>query len=183
MRARVLLTTCLLMLSLAAQSQDRSVGAAYGGGDGSTREKAVLVISTHEIQGVEAEYAWIEEHLPGATIESVALVRDKSVYDVFKVTLPSGESRFVYFDISMFFGTPNCVSDGHTAAATEAARAGQIEADSAMRKWHESNAARASDPSESNAQAAAEAAADAAMRAADAAMFETAASIPVCRDR
>jgi hypothetical protein len=99
----VLLVALLLVsaLSPAAWAQD---GVTYGGGDGASKETAVVVTAANEETGVAAEYAWLKEHLPGAEVESTSLAGGDKAYDIMEVTLPSGEKRTIYFDISSFFG-------------------------------------------------------------------------------
>jgi hypothetical protein len=74
------------------------------GGDGTTKDSAIVISAADEVAGVDAEYAWIKDNLPGAKIKSQGLVMGPRAYDRFEVALPSGETRAVYFDISSFFG-------------------------------------------------------------------------------
>ena len=87
-----------------AEATQRSSSVSYSGGDGTTAESAVVIHAPDSASGVRAEYAWIEANLPGARVESQALIPGKRSYDRFEVVLPSGESRTIYFDISAFFG-------------------------------------------------------------------------------
>lgn len=77
-------------------------GVTLGGGDGSSREAAIVIHARNEPDGVAAEYAWLHANMPTAKMVSQSLL--PSWYDVLEVELPSGEHRRVYFDISSFFG-------------------------------------------------------------------------------
>ena len=80
-------------------------GIRYSTGDGLSKETAIVISGATDTRaGIEAEYRWIETHLPGTTIESQSLVMGPKPLDAFTVKLPSGETRKVYFDISAFFG-------------------------------------------------------------------------------
>lgn len=103
---------CLIAIALAAcqgavptRHGAPGAGITYGGGDGGSADTAIVIAGTNTAPaGIDAEYAWIEKHLPGAKIESQALVMGSPPMDRFEVVLPSGEKRKVYFDISAFFG-------------------------------------------------------------------------------
>jgi hypothetical protein len=101
----------LVLLALIATSCQTTPSATaghsavqYSGGDGTTAQSAVVISATDHSAGVDAEYAWIQKYLPGAKLESQSLVQGPKMYDMFEVTLPSGEKRKVFFDISSFFG-------------------------------------------------------------------------------
>lgn len=77
---------------------------SFGGGDGSSFEKAVVIKGATEATGVKAEYAYLREHFPGYTMGKQALVNhEKRVYDVLDFTTKDG-AKTVYFDITGFFG-------------------------------------------------------------------------------
>ena len=107
--AAIALATLLLTACQTAPENSQSssaTGIHYSGGDGTTPDSAVVITGARgSSDGVPAEYAWVESNLPGAKVESTALVRGARIYDVFEVTLATGEKRNVYFDISSFFGT------------------------------------------------------------------------------
>ena len=86
-----------------AVAQDH-VEAAQQDRDGTSKEKAIIISARNESDGVDAEYEWVESNLPGANVESTSLVLGDPAFDVFEVTLPSGGTRRIYFDISSFFG-------------------------------------------------------------------------------
>lgn len=99
--ASVLLAACQTVGSTAGGAHTIS----YSGGNGTTKEQAIVIAGAgNSMEGVPAEYAWIQHHLPGAKIRSQALLTGSRQYDLFEVELPSGETRQVYFDITSFFG-------------------------------------------------------------------------------
>jgi hypothetical protein len=101
---RNLISALLLIAALAGCQAVPLV--AFGGGDGSTMETAVVIETTQKSSaGVQAEYAWLGRHYPGYRRISQALLHDggKS-YDLFELEAPGGQRRNVYFDISAFFG-------------------------------------------------------------------------------
>ncbi len=108
---RALFTLCLVVFACGYQSApaETSTNAAsaiqYSGGDGLTKATAIIISGAkNERDGVESEYSWVRQHLPGAAINSTAIIRDAHVYDAFDVTTASGEKRSIYFDITSFFG-------------------------------------------------------------------------------
>jgi len=74
---------------------------------GSGYSTAIVIPSSHESDGVQAEYAWIRENLPGSHSTGQALVfHEGKSYDVVHVEGADGEKRDVYFDISSSYGKP-----------------------------------------------------------------------------
>ncbi len=87
----------VLLVGCQSTSAGRA-GAQSSNGDGLTAKTAVKVSS------VPAERTWIEQHYPGAKIESQSLLMGAGPMDVIEITLTTGETRRIYFDISSFFG-------------------------------------------------------------------------------
>lgn len=80
-------------------------GVHFSGGDGSSLEKAVVVLGATEPTGVDAEYAWLHGHFPGyGQVRQGFIQGDKSVYDRLDFETPDGVQHTVYFDIGDFFG-------------------------------------------------------------------------------
>ncbi|MBF6023414.1 hypothetical protein [Lysobacter niastensis] len=111
MRLTAVLAVCILMGLSACQTTRPNSSATgqssiqYSGGDGTSTQQAVIISGARSsMEGVPAEYAWIRQNLPGAKLESQSLISGSRIYDAFEVTLPSGEKRHVYFDITSFFG-------------------------------------------------------------------------------
>lgn len=81
-------------------------GVHFAGGDGSSQEKAVVVLGATEPTGVAAEYLWLDAHFPGYQRGQQGLVQGEGgkSYDVLDFTTVDGQKRTVYFDISDYFG-------------------------------------------------------------------------------
>ena len=82
----------------------------YKGGDGSTKEKAIIILcANNEIEGVDAEYVWLEEkfgeeNVEWEMIDQVLLDEGDSQFDLLKVKLRNDEVKEVWFDITDFYG-------------------------------------------------------------------------------
>ena len=78
-------------------------GVAFSENDGLTMETAVVVSGAkHSQEGIRAQYDWVDQHFPGATVESVSLVGGDGIYDVYSLKLPSGKTRKLYFNITSY---------------------------------------------------------------------------------
>ncbi len=101
---RVVITFVLLAGLVACQSVSPSrAGIAHG--DGSSPEHAVdLSIAHSEAEGMAAQRDWLNRHYPGAQVTSQSLLSGPPVMDLITISLPSGEEREIYFDISSYFG-------------------------------------------------------------------------------
>lgn len=106
-----LLLAALLLLNCAAATADEPVppkpptGVSYAGGDGSSIEKAVVILGADEMSGVDAEYKWLRDQYPGwaGTGQSLQKVNGRD-YDVINFIMPDGSKHTIYFDITDFFG-------------------------------------------------------------------------------
>lgn len=77
----------------------------FEGGDGSSMEKAVVIIAKDTESGVQAEYEYIRKHFPGSKVEGQKLLsKDGKSYDAIDITDAKGGKQTVYFDITSFFG-------------------------------------------------------------------------------
>ena len=85
--------------SAAAQS-------AYGGVDGSSVERAVVINAGSEMGGTGAEYEWIRSNYQGWRVKRQALIGGSGGrrYDRLTIVSPSGQERHIYFDITNYFG-------------------------------------------------------------------------------
>jgi len=107
-----LLLACLLLLSwfggspvYAATPPPSPSTVSFAGGDGTSIEKAVVILGATEATGVHAEYEWLDSHYPGWKGHDQALANaGKKVYDVMNFTLPDGSKHTVFFDITDYFG-------------------------------------------------------------------------------
>ena len=76
--------------------------------DGSSIERAIVIIENDTMRGIAAEYSWIEEHMPEYRVVGQALLKkNDSVYDRIDVQNEAGDIRSIYFDIKSFFGMRN----------------------------------------------------------------------------
>ena len=97
-----LLCVCVAALLLGC----RMVPLTYSGGDGSSKEQAVIIRGARDTQaGIAAENAWIRQRYPGSqkTMQALETAGGKQ-YDVIKFTTADGQTRIIYFDITDFFG-------------------------------------------------------------------------------
>ena len=76
--------------------------------DGSSIERAIVIIENDTMRGIAAEYSWIEEHMPEYRVVGQALLKkNDSVYDRIDVQNEAGDIRSIYFDIKSIFGMRN----------------------------------------------------------------------------
>ena len=108
---RNLMAMALLIAALAgcatapAPSPAAKAGVHFGGGDGSSVQKAVSVLGATEMTGVAAEYRWLDDRYPGYKMHDQSLLNQgQRAYDVMNFTMPDGSEHTVYFDITDFFG-------------------------------------------------------------------------------
>ena len=76
--------------------------------DGSTMEKAVVVMETDLDKSVDLQHQYFHQHAPLAEIHdlSIALIEGKkprTMYQRFEFFLPSGEKKHMWFDMSAAF--------------------------------------------------------------------------------
>jgi len=85
-------------------SSGRSI--TYGGGDGTTCDRAIVVQGAHgEEDGVQAEYDWLTSHYPGYKMDKQAEVIGKGkMYDLLNFADKDGKPHSVCFDITSFYG-------------------------------------------------------------------------------
>jgi len=88
----------------------RPAGVWFEGGDGSSRENAVVVRgAVWEMEGIAATFAWMEWHF-GRKDQDWTLVTHSTggdehrKIDTFVVTLADGSRRTVFFDVSESYG-------------------------------------------------------------------------------
>ena len=83
-------------------------GIQYGGGDGSSMEKAILVTGAKgQGDGVHAEYQWLKQHFPDykLTTQSEIMSADGKSYDLMEISTAEGKKREIWFDITNFAGS------------------------------------------------------------------------------
>ncbi len=73
--------------------------------DGSSFENAIIITETTEDKGVAAEYKWIKQNYPDATVRGqVCSGKNKKRYDIIDIITKLGEKKSIYFDITNFYG-------------------------------------------------------------------------------
>jgi hypothetical protein len=93
---------------------DTDLSRFYSGGDGSSKESAVIIDLSgapddvsRGMVGIQLEHHWIGLRFPGAQLVSQSTVDDQGrAFDLFTIRLPSGEEKMVYFDLGSFFAKP-----------------------------------------------------------------------------
>ena len=80
--------------------------ALYGGGNGLSRNTAVVLKIQNEARGVSSEYAWIGSRYPGAKpLNQLLTARDDDgkQYDVITIRTAAGDKIDIWFDISAMY--------------------------------------------------------------------------------
>jgi hypothetical protein len=73
----------------------------YAGGDGSSLDQAVIILSANILSGPRAEHDYIQQRYPGYEFHGQCLKEhDGRKYDVLEFTTVEGERKLMYFDIS-----------------------------------------------------------------------------------
>ncbi|MEO6522338.1 MAG: hypothetical protein ABIN91_11710 [Mucilaginibacter sp.] len=110
------LAFCLLVAIFAstisfAQSKDSSavkkdtIAVKSKLADGSSFDRAIVIMETSERTGTPAEYVWLHKNYPGAKVKSQSLnYHNKKPYDILHIANAEGVALDIYFDISNFFG-------------------------------------------------------------------------------
>jgi hypothetical protein len=83
--------------------------AELSGGDGSTRETAVIVEAPTSMVGIPAEYRYIAQVCGTQGVDwergtQALMEHEGRYYDSIQVKLKDGEERTFWFDITSFFG-------------------------------------------------------------------------------
>jgi hypothetical protein len=85
-------------------------GGLYSGGDGYSKDNAVVINTSSSAVGIDAEYKWIEERYGQQdkdwTVElRIYGTRDNGKsFENFVIKLADGTTRKIFFDISSFYG-------------------------------------------------------------------------------
>lgn len=53
---------------------------------------------------MKAQRDWLNRYYPGAQVTAQSLLSGPPAMDLITISLPSGEEREIYFDISSYFG-------------------------------------------------------------------------------
>lgn len=78
---------------------------SYGGGDGSSCAKRVIIHAPNEQAGADAETTWLFSTYPGHQRGMQKLTKcDEHPVDVIRIHTAEGQSIDVYFDIFEYYG-------------------------------------------------------------------------------
>ena len=84
----------------------------YEGGDGASPIGAIIVVGAlSDLEGVAATFGWMHRHI-GPKDEAWRLLThstggdDRRKIDTFKIELPDGTQRTIFFDVTESFGRP-----------------------------------------------------------------------------
>jgi len=81
----------------------------YKGGNGlDTREAIIIIGAIDELEGIDAEYIWLEEKygkqdLEWELIDQEFIDLDTIKYDLLKIKFQNGEIKEFWFDITDFY--------------------------------------------------------------------------------
>ena len=82
----------------------------YGGGNGLETKEAIIIIGAKdELEGIEAEYVWLEkkfgeQDVKWELLDQESIDEGDKKYDILKIKFPDGEERTIWFDITDFYG-------------------------------------------------------------------------------
>ena len=105
-----LLISCCVKYQAHGQKTTRNIDSTAtskinAGNDGSSYEKAVIILQKTEGKGEDAEYAWLQKKYPGYKSEMQKLIfYHGKPYDLFQLTTVTKKEVTAYFDISNFYG-------------------------------------------------------------------------------
>ena len=92
---------CLVLMPIAAAH----AGVQFTGGNGLSEDTAIKIVgAANEMEGIDAENAWMRQHTTGCSQSSQALINGShGQYDLIELKC-GAETRTLYFDITDFFG-------------------------------------------------------------------------------
>jgi hypothetical protein len=97
---RALIIACLAVLVVGCQApQSTTQRLVYSGGDGSSRDRAVIIgeVQSREV-GTLAERVWLEERYPGyRESNKTTFTSADRLYDLVEFATADGQTRQVYF--------------------------------------------------------------------------------------
>ena len=77
----------------------------YRGGNGSSKEKAVIVIAPNEKSSVDAEYEFIQCKYGDFELESQTFIAEEDEkYDILDIKLSDESNKEIVFEITDYFG-------------------------------------------------------------------------------
>jgi hypothetical protein len=80
-------------------------GVSYAGGDGSSREKAIVIKAPDEVAGLKAEQTYISTHYGRyeQVMQGLELKKEHR-FDIITFKTSDGKQHTLYFDITDFYG-------------------------------------------------------------------------------
>ena len=77
----------------------------YSGGNGLSKETAVVLGAKSSYSGVPSEYAWIRHHYPGSKplLQSLTPWDNEKRYDIIEIATKDGDKVVLWFDISEMY--------------------------------------------------------------------------------
>lgn len=94
------------MASRTNQRRAKCPFTLYGGGNGLSKNTAIIVKASNDARGVSSEYAWIASRYLGAKpVEQLLTARDDEgkTYDLITVRMLTGAKIVLWFDISTMY--------------------------------------------------------------------------------
>jgi hypothetical protein len=75
--------------------------------DGSSFEKAIIILRYNSIKGTNDEYQYISFTFPNSTIYNQGNgFKNSKPYDIITIITKEGEKKLIYFDVSNFYKKP-----------------------------------------------------------------------------
>jgi hypothetical protein len=105
---------CILLMSMVVScstnkkiviQQTHATSYSHSLKDGSSFDRAIVVEEKTETKGVAVEYEWIRLHYPGysVTTQTLSFYKNKP-FDVMELEANGGIKKYIYFDISNYYG-------------------------------------------------------------------------------
>jgi hypothetical protein len=79
--------------------------ANYSGGNGLSKQQAIVLLAPSEVAGVASEYAWVAHTYPGSKVlrQSLTTLQHGKQYDVLTVETADKANVVVWFDITSMY--------------------------------------------------------------------------------
>jgi hypothetical protein len=99
------IVSCTTIKKADRESDKNSISSTVVERDGSSVEKAIIIIEKSESTGISAENDWIRKNYPGyRKVGQLLVFNKKRPYDIINIENAEGSAKSIYFDISAFFG-------------------------------------------------------------------------------
>jgi hypothetical protein len=101
----IVIVSCSTSKKAGSETDKNSIASGVVARDGTTLEKAIIIMENNERAGISAENDWIGKNYPGYRKAGQSLVFNKKrPYDIIEIENAEGITKSIYFDISEFFG-------------------------------------------------------------------------------